>query len=66
MVERDPGLLNKQNSQGYTGLMEALMNYLHSLYRWLLSLPGLDTNLRNGNNVTALHTACQNDAPLSP
>ena len=64
MVERDPGLHNKQDSEGWTGLMEALRYKRHSLSRWLLSLPGLDTNLRNKWNDTALNLACYYDAPL--
>ena len=54
MLERDPGLLNKQGSDGRTGLMEALSNKNHSLSRWLLSLPRLDTNLgKSSHNSTA-------------
>ena len=53
MVERDPGLHNKQNRFGITGLIVALWYKQHSLSRWLLSLPGLDTSLRDEYNVTA-------------
>ena len=54
MVERDPGLHNKQgcggdsvlmDSNGYTGLMVALQFERHSLSLWLLSLPGLELSL---------------------
>ena len=65
MVERDPGLYNKQeNRYGRTGLIVALNDKQHSLSRWLLSLPGLDTSLRNRINCTALHRACWHKAPL--
>ena len=64
MVERDPRLTNKQDSDGATGLMATLLCKHHSLCRWLLSLPGLDTNLRDEDNFTALHYACQWGAAL--
>jgi len=64
MVERDPGLHNKQGRLGVTGPMWAVIFKQHSICRWLLSLPGLDTNLRDGGNWTALHYACQFDTPL--
>jgi len=64
MVERNPGFLNQQDSYGATGLMAALYNERHSLSRWLLSLPGLDTKLRDEFNYTALHRACHSGAPL--
>ena len=46
MVERDPALPNKPDSDGNTGLTVALRYKHHSISRWLLSLPGLDTNVR--------------------
>ena len=65
LVERDPGLYNKQcEEDGMTGLMIALYFEHHSLCRWLLSLPGLDTSLRDKGDSTALHWACRFDAPL--
>jgi len=66
MVERDPSLCNKQYRVGIsvTGLMWALEYKQHSLSRWLLSIPGLDSNIRNGTNRTALHISCVWDAPL--
>ena len=64
MVERDPGLHNKQDRYGNTGLMVALIKKHHSLSRWLLSLPGLETNICDGNSNTSLHKACEYDAPL--
>ena len=66
MVERDPSLCNKQYRDGVsvTGLMWALEYKQHSLSRWLLSLPELDANIRNGANRTALHISCVWDAPL--
>ena len=63
MLERDPGLHNKQDINGWTGLMWALFNKHHSLCRWLLSLPGLDTNLRNNDNQAVLCLLFW-DAPL--
>ena len=42
----------------------ALFYKQHSFSRWLLSLPRLDTNLRNKWNNTALHRACWHKAPL--
>ena len=64
LVERDPGLYNKQDKDGITGLMGALNGEHHSLCRWLLSLPGLDTSLREEYDHTALHWACIYGAPL--
>ena len=64
MVERDSGLHNQQDTDGETGLMRALLFTRHSLSRWLLSLPGLDTNISSKNNFTALHCACWSGAPL--
>ena len=64
MVEKDPSLPNKPGCDGMTGLMMALYNKRHSLCRWLLSLPGLDTSLRDEYNSTALHLACGCGAPL--
>ena len=69
MLDRNPGLLNKQDNHGRTGLMVAVLKRHHSLCRWLLSLPGLDTSLQKQypapeNNCTALHQACIFGAPL--
>jgi len=66
LLERDPGLLNSQDSLGYTGLMRAMSSRKYFLCRFLLSLPGLDTNLHNDDiySFTALHIACYQDAPL--
>jgi len=36
----------------------------HSLSRWLISLPGLDTNLKDRDNQPALHWACFYGTPL--
>merc|ERR1719397_133323 len=44
--------------------MAALSNKHHSLCRWLLSLPGLDANIRNEMKRTALEKACLFGAPL--
>ena len=65
MVERDPGIINKQdNINGSTGLMWALLKRRHSFTRWLLSLPGLNINIRNENKDIALEHAVTWDAPL--
>jgi len=64
LLERDPGIQNKLDSYGWTGLMAALGYKRHSLSRWLLSLPGLETNICDGNSNTSLHKACEYDAPL--
>ena len=64
MVEDDPGLHNKQGYEGNTGLMSALVGTRYSICRWLFSLPGLDTNICNKHNITALHRACWHRAPL--
>ena len=44
--------------------MLALHFKRHSLSRLLLSLPGLDTSIRNEVNNTALQKACYKKAPL--
>ena len=64
LLARDPGLHNKQDILGNTGLVAALQNKRHSLCRCLLSLPGLDTNLRDKYNYAALHHGCLSYAPL--
>ena len=64
MLERNPGLHNMRDTRGYTGLMRALRFEHPTLYRWLLSLPGLDTNVRDEDDTTALHCGCQWGAPL--
>ena len=67
LLERDPGLHNKQDSGGCTrtGLMNALCFKEHSVSRWLLSLPGLNTSIYDVDSWTALHYACQYGAPLN-
>ena len=47
LFKQNEAIHNKQNSEGFTGLMESLGSDHHNLSRWLLSLPGLDTNLTN-------------------
>merc|ERR1712025_994843 len=65
IVERDPGIINKQDSiNGSTGLMWALWKRHYSFTRWLLSLPGLDVNIRNVHNDIALEHAVTWNAPL--
>ena len=50
---------------GWTGLMATLQFRHHSLARWLLSLPGLDTNVCDElDSETALHFAVGFKAPL--
>jgi len=65
IAEIDPGFHNKQDEEGYTGLMAALTYRCHSLSRWLLSQPGLDTSLSSAiQAITALHCACLYQTPL--
>ena len=47
LLEGDAGLQNQQCSEdGGTGLMKALDRNHHSLARWLVTLPGLQANIR--------------------
>ena len=64
IAEMDPGVHNKQDEEGYTGLMCALNGEFghrrNSLIRWLLSMPDLDTSLsEEWGGWTALHFACE-------
>ena len=61
LYQADPSIVKLD---GWTGLTYALYGEHHSLSRWLLSLPTLDTNICDRSNETALHWACGNDAPL--
>jgi len=54
----DPDVYNKQDVHGGTGLIWTLISELHSLTRWLLAQPGLDTSLHTRKMKTALHGAC--------
>lgn len=49
---------------GTTGLMAALQNSQNTTARWLLSLSGLDTNLRDHSDRTALHWAVRGNYSL--
>ena len=65
IAEMDSGFHNKQDDEGYTGLMLALAYRCHWLSRWLLSQPGLDTSLSlTSQAITALHYACLYQTPL--
>jgi len=65
LLEGDAGLRNQQGSEdGGTGLMAALDRNHHRLARWLVSLPGLHTNIRDEDNWTGLHWAACRDTPL--
>ena len=64
LVSQEPGITSKQQADGMTGLMWSLVYQHHSLSRQILAHPGLDTDIRTGNNVTALHWACWTDTPL--
>ena len=55
IAEMNPEVYNKQDVNGLTGLMRSLTSELHSLTRWLLAQPGLDTSLHNREMLTALH-----------
>ena len=61
LVMQDPGILN---SKGINGLMLSMGVGHHSLGRWLLSLPGIDTNHRSRNGATTLHLAMTLGYPL--
>ena len=68
LYERDVGILNVvDRAGGFTPLMaslfphESLPNITYSISRWLLSLPGLDPNICDGNNRAALQFACMSD-----
>ena len=63
-VERDPGIQNRLDRNGWTGLMVSLIYKRHSICRWLLSLPGLDANICTGGNYSALDVACMYSTPL--
>jgi len=65
ICQADPRIINEQELQfGRTGLMMSLMREQHSITRWLLSLPWLDTTLRTKCNLTALHLASFFNTPL--
>ena len=56
LFERDTAVLNHRNCNGYTGLMRALNYNRHSLVRWLLLLPELNTTVTDQNRYSL---ACQ-------
>ena len=65
LIKRDPGVFNKKHKTGLSGLTFSLNEGHHSLTRWLLSLPGIDTNYHATTmNVTPLHIACSFKHPL--
>ena len=64
LYELNPAILNEKNLVGWTGLMWSLVCQHHSVSRWLLGRPGLDTALTTVVDDTALHCACQDGAPL--
>ena len=64
LYEQNPATLNQQNSYGETGLMSSLYTKHHSVSRWLLGRPGIDTALTTVSAATALHIACRYSAPL--
>jgi len=65
LYERNPAILNQQNSHGWTGLMCSLIGEHHTVSRWLLGRPGHDTGLTTISIAyTALHIACRYSAPL--
>ena len=63
LVKQDPGIINKLDSlTGRMGLRRG-----HDSIRWLLSLPGVDTNHRYmpmESNFTALHVASSREHSL--
>lgn len=50
---------NSQNEHGYTPLMRAIEEGSVETVRWLLSFPGVNVNLKNNQNLTALHLAVE-------
>ena len=65
LYELNPAILNQQDSFGWTGLMLSLSNKHHSVSRWLLGRPGIDTTATDAeDNDTALHFACRRPTPL--
>ena len=66
LVKQDPGIINKPDRSGWTGLLISLTAGHHSFTRWFLSLPGIDTNQRfMPTNFTALHIATIRGHPLN-
>ena len=54
LYQQDPGVINQQDRYRRTGLMRALQFRRYTIARWLLSLPGLDTTVREQtSNITA-------------
>ena len=64
LYERNPTILNQKDNYGRTGLMWSLARKQHTVSRWLLGLPGLDTASTAEVADTALHCACRFGAPL--
>jgi len=64
LYEKDKSVLNGQNPFGATGLRASVTFQRHSICRWLLSLPGIDVNLTDNDNCSALHLAARSNTPL--
>jgi len=63
LYEQNPAILNQQDHCGRTGLMGSLYQH-HSISRWLVGRPGIDTALTTVSAATALHIACMRPTPL--
>ena len=64
LYEENPSVLNQQDFLGKTGLMWSVFGKHHSVSRWLLGRPGIDTAPTAESAETALHYACRCGAPL--
>ena len=65
LYDQNPAIHNQQDFDGWTGLMVSLANKHHSVSRWLLGRPGIDTfQTTSYYGTTALHIASWSGAPL--
>ena len=66
LFEGDPTIIKMVDTSGKTGLMTSLIYESHSISRWLLTLPGLDLNIKSEDsaNLTAIQWASEVDTPL--
>ena len=65
LYKQDPKVLNMQDMQdGFTVMIDAILDRNLDISRWLLSLPGLDTNICDFEKDTALHAVGHCNTPL--
>lgn len=59
MYKKDPEVINQTDDYEIdrTGLIKSLVSKHYSITRWLLSLPGINTNFFT-KNMSPLHVAC--------